>query len=130
MSTRVIIIPAIAEHVIRETEIASGDNDGLIALQNLVGGYIEMPVWRAGRVGRVSAQPVINEEGKFDSERFPRNERATLLLRPDLFDWDWIAGDCVLVGANEQTGATVDLPPQFTIAMVHAMIIAQAASHA
>jgi len=79
------------------------EQNGFDDLQRLVGGLIEL----VGLPNRTDAVAYINEEGKF---RFPRNQAATALLAGSLFDGDWIAGPCVLAGADPASGEDKPVP--------------------
>lgn len=111
---RVIVIPAESDEPIRETLLNSEGT--LAAMQNLVGGWIEMPTLLDQAPAPVTIQPVINEGGKL--EGFDRNVRATRMMRSSLFLGDWIAGDMLLTGAELASGETVSLPEHCTLELV------------
>jgi hypothetical protein len=79
------------------------EQDGLADLQRLVGGFIES----VHLPGREDAVAYINETGKLS--RGP-NEAATVLLGESLFPGDWIAGPCVIAGADPATGENLPVP--------------------
>jgi len=81
--------------------------DGLADYQRLVGGYIE-----AAPLDREDVTMFINEEGKVLN--LDRNARADqlwgTLLPSGRIPGDYIAGDAVLIGYDEETGEHVDVP--------------------
>lgn len=76
--------------------------NGLEDYQRIVGGYIETVPYRENVV------PYFDEEGKIKGK--PVNERATALLRNSIFPGDYIAGTCLFVGFDPETGEEKDLP--------------------
>jgi hypothetical protein len=78
------------------------DLDGLDEYQFVVGGSIETIPYRD------NVTPYFNEEGKIFG--LPENVRATALLRNFLMAGDYIAGNCILVGFDPETGEDIDLP--------------------
>lgn len=102
---RTILIPA--EPSLPLCEI---DTEGLDSLQAAVGGYIEaLPV-----PGVQNATAYINEEGKFDSS-LPVNHRATLVWAKHelLYPGDYIVGDLIITGLNNDTGEQIPVPADF-----------------
>jgi len=81
--------------------------DGLADYQRLTGGYIE-----AAPLDREDLTMFINEEGKVMN--LDRNTRADdlwwTLLPSGRIPGDYIAGDAVVVGFDEETGEHVDVP--------------------
>lgn len=97
---RAILIPADPQGAIEEI-----DSGTLADLQRRVGGLIEGVAFP----GEPAAIGYVNESGVLDGLR--RNERATRLLRPTgIPAGEWLAGDCVLVGFNRNTGGHMPLP--------------------
>ena len=95
------------------TELELGHKDGdLSVLQEAVGGLIQalpVPVFIAPKG---NATVYVNEEGKFDPERFPFNPRATDFLVPGLglFKDDYISGTMVVAGFKPRYGTHGPLP--------------------
>jgi len=58
--------------------------------------------------GRDDVAPYFDEEGKVKGK--DKNARATVLLSPVMFPNDYIAGDCLLVGFDIETGEDLDVP--------------------
>lgn len=108
---KALVIPV--EGPVYEIDIKGDTDAGLKALQDAVGGHIEMIRIPDFVKGHGSAVCWVNEEGKY---KFPGqagiNWRATDFLVPGvgLFMGDYIAGPMVIAGANYNTGATADLP--------------------
>lgn len=89
----VILIRVNGEAAFQETD----DELTLTDLQELVGGRIEtVPICLSGNwtTGREHPILIVNEEGKLLG--FEKNERATDLLRFDVYDY--IVGDAVIAG--------------------------------
>jgi hypothetical protein len=102
---RALLIPADPATPVREVQIeGSGDTALLTSLQALVGGYIEAVPFP----GRTDVMPYVNEDGKHIG--LPPNERASRLLGRAAQLGDWIAGDCLLTGYDENTDAMTALP--------------------
>lgn len=78
------------------------DLDGLDEYQAIVGGMVETLPYRENVV------PYYNEEGKIFG--LPRNERATAILRNHLQPKDYVAGNCIFVGFDPETGEDKDIP--------------------
>jgi len=117
-TVRAIVIPANAEEPIHEIGLTGNPSDGYLdALQALVGGLIEAVPW-SGAPDDVTLY--VNEEGKFDQDANPRNDRATRMLRPGtgLFLGDWIAGALVIAGLDRRTGETVSLSDDVDVSVV------------
>lgn len=57
---------------------------------------------------RDDVAPYFDEEGKIRGKS--KNHRATALLSPVMFAHDYIAGDCILVGFDAETGEDRDIP--------------------
>lgn len=102
---RAILIPAEPDEPIQEIQ----HSDSLEEMQGIVGGNIEYVPFR----GRPDVFPIINDEGKFMD--LPVNLVATWFLAASLQPGDYIAGDCLLMGADPETGETTDLAPDITI---------------
>jgi hypothetical protein len=82
--------------------------DGLTAMQEAVGGYIEVV-----DLTPLTASLIVNEEGKL--EQRPINRRATLLfwiLLPSIRGRDVIVGDALIVGYPDSQGNTTDAPKE------------------
>lgn len=92
-----MIIPADSDK-----EIYYENLEGLEDYQRVVGGYIETIPYRENVV------PYFNEEGKILG--LPENVRATALLRNSIYPDDYIAGECILVGFDPETGEDQDIP--------------------
>lgn len=58
--------------------------------------------------GRDDVAPYFDEDGKVKGKS--KNDRATVLLSPVMFPNDYIAGDCLLVGFDIETGEDLDIP--------------------
>lgn len=116
MSIRAIVIPADDEQPITELDLMAVKANTLDALQDLVGGDIQIIPYDHPKI-----TPVFNENGK--NEGLPPNTRATVLLRGMLFPDDYIAGDMALTGTSSD-GDTIDLPPHMTEQVVGARIAA------
>lgn len=76
--------------------------EGLEDFQRVVGGYIQT-VPMEGNVA-----PYFNEEGKLTG--LPKNDRATKILSGSIMSDDYIAGDCLFVGFDIDTGEELDYP--------------------
>lgn len=87
---RALVIPA-------EGEIEVRDVDGLAAIQELVGGFIE-----GVQFERIPGVGFINEEGKLHG--LPPNFLATLLCGAKIFPSDYIAGTLVVFGGYDAEG--------------------------
>lgn len=82
------------------------ETSGLESLQAAVGGYIEsLPV-----PGEPNATAYINEEGKLQG--LPANYRASLIWAQNemLYPGDFICGDLIITGFNNETGEQQPLP--------------------
>jgi hypothetical protein len=102
---RAILIPADHTRPIREIQ----HSDSLEEMQGIVGGNIEFVPFR----GREDVFPIINDDGKFSN--LPMNYAATAFLYSSLQFGDYIAGDCLVMGVDPETGETADLPPDIHI---------------
>jgi hypothetical protein len=103
---RAILIPADdTRRPIQEIQ----HSDSLEEMQEIVGGNIEYVPF----MGRPDVFPIINDEGKFLD--LPVNYAATAFLAESLQPGDYIAGDCLVMGANPETGETTDLPTDIHI---------------
>lgn len=78
--------------------------DGYEDYSKAIGGWIETIPYP----GRDDVAPYFDEEGKIKGKS--KNARATVLLSPVMFPDDYIAGDCVLVGFDIETGEDLDIP--------------------
>lgn len=87
------------------------EGDMLDGLQSLVGGMIQSIPFRSAIGDRSDVAPYFNEEGKILN--LMPNPRATALLAPGMFPNDYIAGDLVLVGFDDETGEERDIPESF-----------------
>lgn len=92
-----MIIPADSNE-----EIYYKNLDGLEAYQEVVGGWIETVPFKE------NVAPYFNEEGKVMG--LPENVRATALLRNSIMPGDYIAGNCIIVGFDPETGEDIDIP--------------------
>lgn len=72
-----------------EEFIFDGKVPGLEAMQEVVGGYIQMIHLDDGRV------MIMNEEGKL--ERLPQNDKATAMTRDILSQFDVVVGDVIVM---------------------------------
>lgn len=110
---KALLIPV--EGAARPVEVRNGDGGATLEdLQRLVGGDFETGPYP----GRDDVAPYWHAEGKYagaGGQPLPRNERATGLLAPTLFDGDWIAGDLVLLGFDAATGESRSLPEDLTL---------------
>ncbi len=105
---RAILIPGDDTRPIQEIQ----HSDSLEEMQGIVGGNIEFVPFR----GRPDVFPIINDEGKFSN--LPVNYAATAFLAASLQPGDYIVGDCLVMGADPETGETTDLAPDITVAYV------------
>jgi hypothetical protein len=100
------VIHAIQIPVDEERPLYKVAIDGLKAMQEAVGGYIEIV-----DLTPLNASLVVNEEGKL--MRVNINRRATLLfwlLFPSIRGRDVIVGDALIVGYPDSQGNTTDAP--------------------
>ena len=106
---KALLIPV--EGPLEEIELEGGDGN-LDQLQALVGGFIQALPLPGFIEGYLHATAYINEEGKFDTERFKPNMRATDFFVPGrgLMWGDYIAGPCVLAGFIPYSGKHAELP--------------------
>lgn len=89
------------------------DNDGsLLTLQGIVGGYIEAIRCPVFVEDHLRSTIYINEEGKY-TDACTFNSRATDFMVPGagLFAGDYIAGNMILLGFDDETGENADVPP-------------------
>ena len=108
---KVVIIPADAELPIRVDEVEPRID--LDFLQKQVDGYIE-PIDFTLEAKEVTMY--VNEEGKLQG--LPYNARATFLAADSIMDFDYVAGDVVIVGPVDDEGEDTSL----TEAQVEALI--------
>ena len=74
--------------------------ENLKSLQNAVGGYIEA-------ISCDNLSFFLNEEGKLNN--LPMNPLATLLVKHRIGQYDYIAGDVVVLGDVDEDGETLGL---------------------
>lgn len=77
--------------------------EGLEDFQRVVGGWIETVPMEEGNL-----VPYFNEEGKLNG--LPKNDRATKILSGSIMPHDYIAGDCLFIAYNPETGEDEDYP--------------------
>lgn len=110
---RAILVPEDGRHPVRDVRIAVLDG-GLQAIGELVSGLPdEIPF-----PGRADVIAFICEDAKVEGQ--PRNNRATALLAPAMTPGDWIAGDMVLAGQQDDGGLCA-LPDEITAERVDAV---------
>lgn len=68
--------------------------------------------------GRDDVAPYFDEEGKVKGK--DKNARATVLLSPVMFPNDYIAGDCLLMGFDIETGEDLDVPEDLVTDLMEA----------
>ena len=94
----------------REVDIPEGYPGHLDGLQEAVGGWIEyVPTEQDVTV-------YCNEEGKI--EGLPPNPVATAMFGQMLMQHDYLAGDVVVVGAQDEEGNDTDLDTQAWLSFV------------
>jgi Domain of unknown function (DUF3846) len=100
---KVLLIPADLALAITTLELRA-DGGLLEQIQDAVGGWVEALPWP----DRDDVTCYLNEEGKV--QNLPRNMRATRILRRVIGDGDWIAGNLLVTGFNQDTGDTLAIP--------------------
>ena len=94
---KALVIPADSAEPTRYENL-----EGLEDFQRVVGGWIEtLPM-----EGNIA--PYFDEEGKIKGR--PKNDRATKILAGSMMPDDYIAGDCLFVGFDIDTGEDLDYP--------------------
>ena len=87
------------------------DYTGLESLQEAVGGNIEV-------VSHKNFSLFVNEEGKLLD--LPPNEIATEIVKDSLANYDFIAGDAVLLGGVDDEGETLGLSDEEIVGIINA----------
>lgn len=97
--SKAIFIPADNSQPLEIREL-----NGFEDFQKAIDGWLETIPYP----GRDDVAPYFDEEGKVKGK--DKNARATVLLSPVMFPNDYIAGDCLLVGFDIETGEDLDIP--------------------